>query len=60
MLGPNTNTLTPLLQHGVLSPAQGTVDLSWHLTDVRCATAVLRSTNVQEIAQAVEEQEVIL
>lgn len=60
VLGPDTNTLAPLLQHSVLSPAQGTVDQSWHLTGVRRATVVPCGSNVQEIAQVVKEREVIL
>lgn len=58
--GPQSNTLTPLLQHSVLSPAQGTADQSCYLTHVRCATVVLCGSNVPEIAQAVEKGEVIL
>lgn len=58
--GPQSNTRTPLLQHSVLSPAQGTADQSCYLTRVRCATVVLCGSNVPEIAQAVEKGEVIL
>lgn len=60
MLGPDTNPLAPLLQHQSSPLLKAQAAQPWHLTGERHTTMVPHGGNVQEIAQGMEEQEVIL